>query len=429
MRLRSGHVLRCQRLLRHVVCGAAVCALGVIVSGGPVAAQQPPAPSRAALIDAFNAARIARAQGRYVDAIPVLRDILRRVPDDTGVREELGYALLLDGQYAAAQHHFQILAERSPDPQKRALYRAVLRRIVSERPVGLRLVFALQPSSNLNGGADGATFETDVATIRIDEASQAQEGWRWSVGLAGYFQHALSGRDVLRLDWAALETRSDRDQIEAARDLGAQVTWERSFAQASAYVSVGVGQRRARSEQRTRAHFGFGSAHRVGARGQLSWNFRQTDTEYTTLDAFGILQENQDRSGPLRLVTLRYAWLLARTQSVWVGLQFEDSDPGAASQRYDGRILQIGGVKRFDSGLSLDGVLSFGARDFEGAFALQARARRDDFTEFSLSAQHDQVSWRGFSPRATCTLRANRSNVGLFDATTHECGFELTRGF
>ncbi|MEP4197698.1 MAG: porin family protein [Aliishimia sp.] len=393
------------------------------------AAQTTSSTARAELVDVFNAARIARAEGRYRDAIPVLRDLVRRLPDDVGVREELGYALLLDKQYAAAQFHFQILAERSTNPRSRQLYDAVLRRIVSERPAGLRLIFALVPSSNVNGGSDSASFNSTGGVVTIDDESRAKEGWRWSLGVAGYFRHALSERDVVRLDWSALETASDLSEIEPTRELSAQITWQRSFARASAYVTLGASEQRARSEIRSRTNYGFGSTHRVGKRGQIGWTYSYSDTDFDTRIAMGDFRSNPRRSGPLRVGRLRYTWLLPSTQSVWLGVQFEDSDPGATSQRYDGRILQMGGVKRFRSGLSIDGVMSFGARDFTGDFGLQNFARRDDFTELSLSAQHSKVNWKGFSPRVTCIARMNRSNIGLFDATTHECGFRLTRGF
>jgi len=61
----------------------------------------------------FAEAQALRASGAYSEAITRLRDLLRRAPDANAIREELAYALLLNKQYAAAQYHFQILADRS----------------------------------------------------------------------------------------------------------------------------------------------------------------------------------------------------------------------------------------------------------------------------------------------------------------------------
>lgn len=381
------------------------------------------------LVAVFETARLARAQGRYADAIPVLRDLLRQVPDDAGVREELGYVLLLDGQYAAAQYHFQILAARTPNGARRTLYRSVLGRIVSERPVGVRLVFALVPSSNLNGGADGNTFDTALGTFEINDASRAQEGWKMSVGLAGYLRHAFSARDLVQLDWSATHTRSDADLIEDTRDLSLTVTWQRVFERAHSFASVGVSERRSSSDLRNRVRFEVGAFHALGQRGTVRWSYTQSQTDFEKQSAAGRFEKDQGRSGPLRLLNLRHIWQLPRAQSVWFGLQLEDNDPERASQRYDGRILQLGGSKRFPGGLSMDGVLSYGARDFTGNFGLQAFPRRDSFLEMSISAQHDRINWQGFAPRLTCTARQNRSNISFFTATTQECGFQLTRGF
>ncbi len=395
-----------------------------------VPADTPQAPSRAEAAAAFDTARRARAAGRYDVAIAALRKLLRFFPDAQDVREELGYALLLDAQYAAAQYHFQILAERSPNPAKRELYRAVLRRIVSERPFGLRLVFALVPSSNLNGGADGGTFDTVLGRFRISDETRAQEGWRLSLGLAGYAQQTISPRAVVRLDWSALRSTSDLEVVEDSTDRAVTLTLVRAFAEHTrAFLAFGVADERARSQRRDERRIDLGAVHQVRPQALLRWRLTHIDISHERRTSSGAFVANPGRSGPLRLATLRYQWLLPRTQSVWVGLQLEDSDPARAALRYDGRIFQIGGTRRFASGLQVDGILSYGDRDFTGDFDLQSFPRRDTFWELTLSAQHPSVSWQGFAPRVSCTARRNLSNIALFYATTHECGVEFTRRF
>jgi hypothetical protein len=409
---------------------AAFLALCLALMALPASAEVPEGPSRAEAAAAFDAARRARAAGRYHEAIPALRALLRYYPDAQDVREELGYALLLDGQYAAAQYLFQILAERSPNPAKRDLYRAVLRRIVSERPFGLRLVFALVPSSNLNGGADGGSFDTVLGPFRISDETRAQEGWRLSLGLAGYAQQALSPRDLIRLDWSVLRSTSDLDVVEDSTERAVTLTYVRAFEDGTrGFVALGLADERARSERRDQRRVDFGAVHPLGADALLRWRLTRIDSSYEERNPSGAFVPDTGRSGPLRLATLRHEWLLPRTQSVWIGLQLEDSDPERAALRYDGRIFQVGGKRRFASGLELDGILSYGDRDFTGNFDLQTFPRRDTFWELTLSAQHPELSWQGFAPRVSCTARRNSSNIALFDATTHECGVEFTRRF
>jgi len=92
------------------------------------------------------------------------------------VREELGYVLILDGQTASAQYQFEILKERTRDPELRMLHTAVLRRIVAERPVGISIIFGHTAASNLNQGTVTVTIYNDV--LGTGAIAQVSLDWR-----------------------------------------------------------------------------------------------------------------------------------------------------------------------------------------------------------------------------------------------------------
>lgn len=373
-----------------------------------------------ALADRFQAARIVRSAGDLNVAIPELRAVLREVPDDIRVREELGYALLLDKQYAAAQFHFEQLLARVRDPNLQVLYRAVLRRIAIERPFGFGLVFEVAPSSNLNGGSALDGFDTVVGTLNITPQSQAQSGRRVTLGLNGFAQRPIGDRDVARLDWLIKRNTYDIDALEDSTEVFAQLSWQRQWARGQTSFGLGWGREKAKSEERDFQQARLRGFWPLGQRGFVETALTYTRNRYDT---------RPSRDGHDILADLRFGRYVRQAGVIWAGLQLERARPAAEFQQYDGTILQLGGQVSFAGGLQMQAVLSEGKRDFAAPFPLRRDARADRFTELSISIQSSRLNWQGLTPKVTCRLRDNRSNVGLFESNAQECGFVLTRRF
>ncbi len=370
---------------------------------------------------AFDLARQERADGSYASAIDRLRMLVRQFPGDNDVREELGYALILDKQFASAQFHFQLLAERSADPRRRALYRAVLQRILSDRPAGVRLVLEVVPSSNINRGSDTDQVDTFLGLLPITDESQAQRGWRRTFGLEGFLRKGLGARDQLIFDWEVLNTAYSNDILPEATQFGGTLTWRHFTAKGNVQLSFGQTRIRTGDERITQNTIGVAGGRILGVgQTRFDWSFTRSLLDF---------EDQSGRSGPFQSLTLRHTWLLPRSQSVFAGVVLEDATPELAHQRYDGAILQVGGRKVFRTGTLVEAILSVGTRDFRGVFPGQSFDRFDRFEELSISAQDSRIRYKGFTPRVTCTVRKNGSNVSLFEATTQECGFEITRRF
>ncbi|MEL6293970.1 MAG: porin family protein [Pseudomonadota bacterium] len=367
----------------------------------------------------FETAVLARAEGDYDAAIKALRALLREQPDNLAARQELGYALILDGQYAAAQYHFEILAARTPSDDDRALYRAVLRRIYSERPFGLDLILAWVPSSNLNGGSSEASLDTALGVLPIDDGSRAVSGWSQTVGLGGYARAPLDLRNRVIFSWSATNTRYS-DLLEDERQLEAAVTWQHVRSRNSYALRLGWLEQEQADERRQQEAVTISGSHLQGRRGRIDWSLSQANDDY---------RFRPTKNGDEKTASFRYNWLLPRNQTVWLGLLLEDGTREADHLSLFGTILQAGGRKVFRNGVSIDTTISFGDRDFDGVFPLQSVAREDRFTEISIFLQDSRINWKGFTPRTKCRSRFNTSNIALFDATTYECSLELTHRF
>ncbi|MFC6586489.1 tetratricopeptide repeat protein [Sulfitobacter pacificus] len=161
----------------------------LLLSPGPIHALEDAGPDQSRL----SQARLLRADGEFARAIEILRAALRSHPNDIPLREELGYTLILDGQMAAAQYQFEILAERNHSPELNRLYRSVLNRIVAERPFGVSVILGFTPSDNINQGTDNKAIENDLlGTGTIDPANRRIAGWNSRIGLKGYARTTLS---------------------------------------------------------------------------------------------------------------------------------------------------------------------------------------------------------------------------------------------
>lgn len=365
----------------------------------------------------FEQARVLRAQQDYAGAATLLRDLLRKYPNDIALREELGYVLLLDGQMAAAQHQFTLLNERVSSPELRGLYRAVLRRIVNERPAGVELIFSLTPSSNINQGTDARTVESGVLGVgTVDPESRRVAGWQSRIGLKGFVRGNVSARGQITFDWRA-ERRLFSELISPETQLELGITYAHSAEHVNWGIrAFGLIHRSARADYDYTGLTAFGSAAvapkiRLDGRLQVSdLNFGPNDTR----NGPRVSLEPGVQFAPRAATAFRFSTRIERAQAERV------------AARYTSVALTAQVSHAFRNGVDLSAQAIVGERRYDSDLEF---ARRDTFESLSMTVFNSRYSLRGIVPKLTCSVEQTHSNVAVFESTQQACGISLSRRF
>jgi hypothetical protein len=346
-----------------------------------------------------------------------LRQLLRAHPKDTGVREELGYVLILDGQMAAAQYQFEILRERSTDPQLRGLYSAVLRRIIDERPVGISVIFGATPTTNLNHGTDNTNLDNDALGIgNITPESRRISGWKGRIGLRGYVRGNIGTKGRVVFDWRAQRyLYSTLYEPETKTELGL------SYSQVNLQSDIGVrvfrtDRRRERGDySRTGVTFFGGKETATGKRINGFLQFSVLNVE-----------DNDGKEGLQTLLDVGYTLTPTPAFAYRFGFQVARVNANIDFHSYSSLAATLQVNAAFRGGYELSTQAVAGLRHFDRD---QNFSREDSFADISVTVFNSQFSVGGIVPKLTCTLGATKSNVALFEADTRACGVSLSRRF
>ncbi|MGB0439637.1 MAG: tetratricopeptide repeat protein, partial [Paracoccaceae bacterium] len=295
----------------------------------------------------------ARQAGDYKTAIADLRRALRRTPANQRIRQELGYTLILDEQFAAAQYHFEILHRSATAPTDRRLYTQVLRRLAQDRPFGLGAVFSITPSSNLNGGSRHTTFSNILGSGQINQESQAQSGYERQIGLNGFARKPFEGNHNLRLGWEVLRTDTTVDSIPRTDQAALHLSWQTQWPKFRLTRTLSHTRITTDTDRQSQNTLGLTGRHRMTPKTDWTWAAAITEKSYATAP---------DRDGTYYWTHLRRTQRLPRSQNIWIGGQIEVENTGRAHQAYSGAVVQIGGQKRFEGGTIANLVYSHGIR-------------------------------------------------------------------
>ena len=389
------------------VCRAAVLSFGMLLASGPISAQTAPS----------EHARMLRGQGQYGAAIDALRAALRARPDDVALREDLGYVLLLDGQMAAAQYQFTLLSERVADPQLRALYHGVLRRITAERPVGISLIFSFTPTSNLNQGTDATTVSGGVLGVgTVDPESRRISGWSSQIGLRGYVRGNIGAQGQLRFDWrVAREFYSDIYTPSTEKELALQYNRDA--------VRFGWGVRgfafRYDGDQAQYDHTGaaaFGS-YKITDKLQLDARLRLSLLDFPAGDT---------RGGPQVLFASGVQFTPRPSTALRFGMQITHAQADRVSLRNTGLAFTARAIHAFGNGYEVSADAILGHRSYKEDLGF---SRSDSFGDLSVTVFNSRYSLGGIVPKLTCGIGRTRSNVVVFDTRRRSCGVSLSRQF
>ncbi len=368
----------------------------------------------------FFEGRVAKARGALKPAIGNFRQALRLDPGYLNARRELAHTLMLDGQFSAAEYHFRELLRIDKSTAMRAGYQRFLGTIAARRPMGVSAEFALLPSSNINNGTTNTVFDTTTGRFTIDPGSRVVSGLGARLGVSGYFRKQYSPQSRITLNWGLSGTKYKNPTYNSATGtlaLAYEHANERSRWSITPHLRHSW---RGDDGDNTAVGLVFSLDRRLSVKNTLSISLGRERRFYPV---------QSYRDGPVTTATFSLSHQLSPALSVWAGVGGETGRPVADHLKY-GAVRVFAGVARaWEGGLNTRFSLELGRRDFVGDYPLTTSPRKDSYYSLSATVFNSRVSYRGFTPRLSCSYSKNSSNVAFYDFDSTDCQLGLTRQF
>ena len=451
-----------------------------LVLGGPAQGQQPPSPQTPAAAGqtgtaGVDTARALMGEGRFLEALKVLRPLAERHPDrlevlflvglagieasqqsgvsdkvrealldaaiealhamlvqDPGLvraRLELARAFFLKRKDSLARRHFeQVLAGDLP-PAVAANVQRFLIRMRARKRWNVYFGAALAPDSNIGAASDERFIQIHVGGVplpfRRDQEELTTSGLGLSLWTGGEYQHPLGERVRLRMggDLSRREyPSSEFDQTNLGLHAG-----PRWLVGARTDVSLLGSARRSlvsgsadydalggRFEARRRL------TPRVSVTGRASWHDRRYRGGDRRLD------------GPARDFSLSGSWVATPTVLLDGALGYGTERPELVRNRNTSRWARVGVRKALPKGFSLGASAQLRWTDFEGEWVPHTppgELREDRTRTLSASVHHRRFTLYGFSPELAVTNEARTTNAQLYDYRKNSAELRFVRQF
>ncbi|MCY4451866.1 MAG: surface lipoprotein assembly modifier [Immundisolibacterales bacterium] len=464
---------------RRLVIPGVLAVAAALVLAGPAKGQQPPSSQTPAAAGQTGPAGVDRArslirEGRFLEALKVLRPVVERHPHQPdalflvglagieasgqpGVSDEVRDALLdaaiealhamlvqdpslvrarlemaraffLKGKDSLARRHFeQVLAGDLP-PAVVANVQRFLIRIRARKRWSVYFGAALAPDSNIGAASDERFIQIHVGGVplsfRRDQEELTTSGLGLSLWTGGEYQHPLgervrlrAGGDLSRREYAA--ARYDQTNL----GLHAGPRW---LVGARTDLSVLGSARRSlvhgsadydalggRFEARRRL------TRRLSVTGHASWHDRR-------------YRVNRNLDGPVRDLSLSGNWVATPTVRVDGALGYGAERPAFVRNRNTSRWVRVGVRKSLPKGFSLGASAQLRWTDYEGEWIPHTppgEFREDRTRTLSASVHHRRFTLYGFSPELAVTSEARDTNAQLHDYRRNSAELRFVRQF
>ena len=343
------------------------------------------------------------------EAIAAFRFMLINRPELVRVRLELARAFFLKGEDSLSREQFErVLAGNPPDPVV-ANVRSFLAQIRARRRWTLHGGFALAPDTNI-----GATSEERIIYIAgLPFERDAQELSTSGVGLSAW----LSGE--YQYPWG------DRSRLRAGADVSRRDYGGSQFDQT--FVSVHGGPRwlvgaNAEASMLASVHRRWMAGDQLyDALGARLEGARRVSRRVTT-NARASYHERSYRTqsyldGPVADVMLGGIWIVSSTIRADAALGWGQERTDLERWRHQRKWLRLGLSVALPRGFTVGGSGEMRWTDYEGNWFphTSGEPREDRTRSLRISVHNRAFAWKGFSPRLSLVHEVRDTNAQLYD--------------
>ena len=344
------------------------------------------------------------------EAIASLRVMLIDRPGLVRVRLELARAFFLKGEDSLSRRHFERVMAGNPPEAVAANVRRFLSQIRVRRRWSMYLGGSVAPDTNIGGTSGERIIYIQGLPFRRDAEELTSSGVGVSVWTGGEYQYPLGDRLRLRAggDISRREYSGSRfDQLFVSGHAG-----PRWLAGANTEVSLLANVRRRwmgagpeNDDLGLRAEAGHRFSRRVTANAGASWHDRRYRIR-TSLD------------GPVVDFSLGGTWVITPTVRADAAAGYGRERPETERFRHTRRWLRAGVTVALPLGFTVGGSGQFRWTDYEGnwfPFTSEGEPREDRTRSLRVSVHNRAFTLYGFSPQLSVVNEVRTTNAQLYD--------------
>ncbi len=344
------------------------------------------------------------------EAIAAFRTMLIDRPDLVRVRLELARAFFLKGQDNLSRDHFERVLAGNPPQEVAANVRRFLSEIRARRRWSMYLGTSVAPDTNIGGASDERIIYIRGLPFRRDAEDLTTSGVGVSVWTGGEYQYPLGDRLRLRAgaDASRREYSGSRfDQLVVSGHIG-----PRWLAGSNTDVSLLANARRRwtgsapdHDDVGLRAEARHRFTRQVTANARASWH----DRRYRT---------RRFLDGQVLDFSLGGAWVITPILRADATAGYGRERPERERYRHTRRWLRVGVTAALPLGFTVGGSGQLRWTDYEGnwsPFTPGGEPREDRTRSLRASVHNRALTLYGFSPQVSVVNEVRSTNAQLYD--------------
>lgn len=350
---------------------------------------------------------------------------LSQNPDNRGVRFQYAQASYQAGRHDAAKYHLQQLMRTSPNTRDLQQLQEAYATVVEESPWSFGLNFSILPSTNINKTSSNETFETPFGPpLLIVDGGVEESGVGLRYGARVNYESPLSsgasltyGLDINRSQYPAERLNSIDGTVRLAwrQHSLSGVTQITPYLTRYAY-DVTEGD----SSDSTRYGLRIGYEHYLPADSSIAGTLTAERRDYDEKDYL---------DGSFLSTSLSYQNQITEIYHLRLKTGVSVITPQLDHLRYIGASMSGELTRPINDWGTIGLNLGLTMREYEGDFPALEEPRSDYSASVGMSFRSRQIRVLGSSPKLSCQIQQNWSNVALYEYQSTDCAVTFERNF
>jgi hypothetical protein len=349
---------------------------------------------------------------------------LSQNPENRAVRFQYAQVSYQSGRHDAAKYHLQQLMRTSPNARDLQQLQEAYATVVEDSPWSFSLSFSILPSTNINKTSTNEIFETPLGPLLIVGGGAEESGVGLRYGARINYEAPLSSGASLTYGLDLNRSQYPEDRLNNT-DATVRLTWSNYSLSGQTTITpyttryvydVTDGD----SSDSTRYGLRVGYEHFLTSDSSITGSVTAERRDYDEKDYL---------DGSFFSTSLSYQSQISETYHLRLQTSISANTPEQDHLRYVGALMS-GELSRPVQNWGTAGVnLGLGMREYEGNFPLLGKPRDDRSASIGISFRSSQIRVLGSSPKVSCQVQQNWSNVALYEYRSTDCGLTFVRNF
>jgi len=349
---------------------------------------------------------------------------LSQSPDNRALRFQYAQVSYQTDRYDAAKYHLQQLMRTSPNARDLQQLQEAYATVVEESPWSFGLNFSILPSTNINKTSSNEIFETPLGPLLIVSGGDEESGVGLRYGARVNYESPLSSGATLTYGLELNRSQYPADRLNET-DGTVRLTWSNYSLSGRTTITPYVTRyvydvSDGDSSDSTRYGLRVGYEHFLTSDSSIAGAFTAENRNYDEKDYL---------DGSFFSTSLSYQNQISETYHLRLQTSVSASTPEQDHLRYIG-VSMSGELTRPVQDWGTVGVsLGVGMRQHESNFPLLGEPREDRSASIGMSFRSQQIRVLGSSPKLSCQVQQNWSNVALYEYQSTDCAVTFERNF